>query len=72
MAESGNRDPWEVVRIAKDLFTMRESLGEVKDADGAPIGSQQGLVEGFRKQNPISIDTPAEQVLFFFFWSLYA
>ena len=33
MEELGAEDPWKVVRVAKDLFRLRSSMGDMFDGD---------------------------------------
>jgi len=49
LVDQGNRDPWDIVRIAKNPFGTRETMGEITDQDGTPITSQQDLVKAFEK-----------------------
>lgn len=49
-----NRDLWEVVRIARNPFGIRESMRKIRDEDGTELESQQDRVQAFQKQNLIS------------------
>ena len=45
--ESGNKNPWEVIRWAKDPFRLGERMGILRDATGARLDSNQEKVDGF-------------------------
>lgn len=47
LTQLGNREPWEVVRIAKDPFGSGEAMGEITNEHGILIGSQEELVSSF-------------------------
>jgi len=40
LMDSGNRDPWELVRIAKGPFEARETIGLLQDTDGTRLDTQ--------------------------------
>lgn len=46
-----DRHPWEVVRIAKDSFGVRTSMGDIADKDGIPLNTQQEIVDAFQKHH---------------------
>ena len=45
--ESGEKNPWEVVRWARDPFCLGERMGVLKDSGGTLLGSNQEKVDGF-------------------------
>ena len=45
--ESGDRNPWEVVRWAKDPFRLGERMRVLRDAEGTQLDSSQEKVDGF-------------------------
>ena len=45
--ETGDKNPWEVVRWARDPFRLGERMGILKDAKGTLLGSNQEKVVGF-------------------------
>ena len=45
--DSGEKNPWEIVRWARDPFRPGEWMGVLKDAGGILLGSDQEKVDGF-------------------------
>ena len=45
--ESGEKNPWEVVRWARDPVRLGERMGVLRDAEGTLLGSNQEKVDGF-------------------------
>ena len=53
LQENGKKDPWEVVRIAKDPFHMKARLQSINDK-GKILTSQQDILKAFRRQHFLS------------------
>ena len=45
--ESGDKNPWEVVRWARDPFRLGERMSVLRDAAGTQLASNQEKVDGF-------------------------
>ena len=45
--ESGDKNPWEVVRWARDPFRLWERMGVLRDAEGTHLASNQQKVDRF-------------------------
>ena len=45
--ESGDKNPWEVVRWARDPFRLGKRMGVLRDAAGTQLASNQEKVDGF-------------------------
>ena len=43
--EYGERDLWEVARLARDLWRMKMSIRELKDKEGGPLEGDEKKVE---------------------------
>jgi len=55
--ENGHRDPWDIVRIAKDPFHLQASVESLRGSTGTTLSEPEQLVEGFRRQYPLQATT---------------
>lgn len=57
LLDSGTRDPWEIVPIAKDQFGIREMMSKLTDQDGNIAETQEELRLSLEKHHLISHNT---------------
>jgi len=55
ITEQGDKDPWQVARVAKDPFRLRQYMGNLTDVQGNPLDTDQDKVQGIKEQHLVWI-----------------
>jgi len=57
LQQNGHKDPWHIVRIAKDPFAMKARLNTIKEGE-ASLSSPSQILDAFKMQHLLTEGTP--------------